>query len=108
MPLQAPTPESRADAEQHWQALVHRIDQHAQAGLARAMAGLSPAQAMLVWLDWLTHFAQAPGKQIDVARRNAEDAQTTCSQWLRPAADAPTATDSRFKAADWQIGRAHV
>jgi polyhydroxyalkanoate synthase len=43
------------------------LDRTAQAALAIATSGLSPASACLAWLDWGLHLAASPGKCLTLA-----------------------------------------
>ncbi|GHC92199.1 polymerase [Pseudorhodoferax aquiterrae] len=95
----------------HTPSPTEHLDQLVHAALARATGSLSPAAALLAWLDWSTHLAASPGRQIALA-------QLACTQtaalahYLRDCllagpGDAralvlPPAQDRRFAAAAWQ------
>ena len=77
--------------------------------LARAAHGISPASLALAHVDWLTHLAASPAKQIQLASsamRKSVDwlgfvgaaAQGKCA----PCAE-PVPGDKRFIRADWQL-----
>lgn len=45
------------------------LDRIANAGLARATLGISPASLAMAYSDWGMHLAMAPGKQLDLVRK---------------------------------------
>ncbi|MEY4764385.1 MAG: hypothetical protein RI907_1058 [Pseudomonadota bacterium] len=98
--MNSPQPPATAIDDPAWQALVQGIDRHVQGRMGMALGGLSPSQAAVVWLDWLAHLLQAPGKQLDVARSALVDAQGVAQRWWH---QEPTTTpDARFRAEAWQ------
>lgn len=99
-----------SDMQQTLRDLDRRI--HAQIG--HVFTGLSPIQAGLVYLDWLSHLAISPGKQIDIAQQVWRDAidihQDLMAHALpfQPTHDVgtsgvlePRSGDNRFKSAAW-------
>ena len=50
----------------------------AQGAVARMTGGRSPILATEAWLDWITHLALSPGKQLDLLLRVGEAATGLC------------------------------
>jgi polyhydroxyalkanoate synthase len=77
------------------------LDLMAHASLAKATAGLSPSVLGEAWMDWATHLAVSPGKQLhllDQAMRNMQALWSTG----RPE-DAPEPSpDRRFAGEGWR------
>lgn len=42
------------------------LDPHVHAALARVSGSLSPLSSLLAWIDWASHLAASPGKQLDL------------------------------------------
>ena len=100
--IQAQTQAAPTPAEQ-WQELVHKIDRHTQGKMGQMMGGVSPIHSMLVYLDWLSHLAISPGKQLDVVKGTLEDAQEAAANLLQPGRQSSNCcTDPRFASAAWQ------
>ncbi|EIM93835.1 poly-beta-hydroxybutyrate polymerase domain-containing protein [Paraburkholderia hospita] len=70
----------------------HALDRAAQATLAVATSGISPASICLAWLDWALHLAVAPGKHMDLALHAIQSGPQDLV--------APT-VDPRFRAPVW-------
>lgn len=49
------------------------LDRAAHALIAASTSGLSPASALLAWLDWAVHLAVSPGKNSALAAQAAHD-----------------------------------
>ncbi len=90
-----------------------RLDRMTHAAVAKVTSGLSPSVIIEAWMDWATHLATSPGKQlslIDQAMRNAQAFWSQCAG-ISPA---ETPDDRRFAGPAWQKypfnvwSRAHV
>ncbi|MBW4932970.1 poly-beta-hydroxybutyrate polymerase N-terminal domain-containing protein, partial [Klebsiella pneumoniae] len=100
--IQAQTHSAPTPAEQ-WQELIHKIDRHTQGKMGQMMGGVSPIHSMLVYLDWLSHLAISPGKQLDVIKGTLEDAQEATVNLMQPGRqDTNCCSDPRFASAAWQ------
>ncbi|RTZ47935.1 alpha/beta fold hydrolase [Candidimonas sp. SYP-B2681] len=94
------------------------LDQRLHAAISRVTGSLSPTLALISFIDWATHLAAAPGKQIELAEMATAQnllltqyihgvaAGTMASvSWLpaQPVSTAPPPqSDWRFAAAEWQ------
>jgi len=94
-----PTPTAQ---DPEWQNWVQSLDRHAHAQLGQLSGGISPIHATLVFLDWLGHLGISPGKQLDVLRTTAEDAQACSDQLLATSPIPALQQDRRFAAPEWQ------
>ncbi len=91
-------------------ALAEVLDRATHASIARLTNGLSPASLMGAYLDWLTHLAAAPGKQMQLAEkamRKTIRLQHFMLSCMRADMDArpciePLPQDKRFASANWQ------
>ncbi|MFN4265983.1 MAG: PHA/PHB synthase family protein [Aquabacterium sp.] len=90
------------------------LDRFIHAQIGHVFTGLSPIQAVLVYLDWMSHLAISPGKQMLVGQQLLEDSvQLGCdlAQHMYPfqpshqdgqsGAITPQHNDRRFKAPAW-------
>jgi polyhydroxyalkanoate synthase len=73
---------------------TEQLDQRLHAAIAKTTSSLSPTIALLSYIDWATHLAAAPGKQLELLHMAA-------SQTLAPplVVEQP---DWRFRGAEWQ------
>lgn len=100
---------SHSDDARDAGAPYRELDQRHRAAIARATGALSPAAALLAWLDWAVHLAVAPGKQLALASLALEQARALAA-YAQGGADAPGdatpphAIDRRFAAPGWQHG----
>ncbi|NTU79237.1 MAG: alpha/beta fold hydrolase [Chloroflexales bacterium] len=86
------------------------VDRLLHAWQGRFTLGLSPTALLLASLDWLTHLANAPGKQWALVQLGQAQAlglghyaaQATATPQLPPG-DPALPQDHRFADADWQI-----
>jgi len=90
-------------------ASARTIDRFVHAVLGRMTFGVSPAAAILTYLDWLANLAMAPGKQAELAqkawRKAARFAAWSIRAAVQPGAPPciePLPQDRRFRGADWQ------
>ncbi|MGY8633244.1 alpha/beta fold hydrolase [Bradyrhizobium sp. 14AA] len=84
------------------------VDRAFHATLARFTGGISPLALSLAWLDWGSHLAAAPQRQMEISRYVLRDT----AQFLQAAAHAtsqkpwsviePQARDRRFKGRQWE------
>jgi polyhydroxyalkanoate synthase len=89
--------------------LAEDIDRRLHAFVARLTGGLSPAAVVGAYLDWSTHLASSPGKQMLLANEARQDvARLAAYAWRsafaqNPEACAtPQAQDHRFSAESWK------
>jgi polyhydroxyalkanoate synthase len=80
-----------------------------RARIGRLSFGLSPPGLLLVYLDWLTHLAVSPGKQMDLVRKLLRKALRFALYATRaglpgetPPAIEPLPQDQRFSDPAWQ------
>lgn len=59
--------------------VLRNVDRTVHSQIGQAFSGISPIQAGLVYLDWLSHLAISPGKQMDLMRQTMEDIQQVSS-----------------------------
>ena len=77
------------------------LDRMAHANLAKATSGLSPSVLGEAWMDWASHLAVSPGKQLHLMDQAMRNMQALWS--MDPAEDAPEASpDRRFAGEGWQ------
>jgi len=88
---------------------VSPLDHFLHAAEGRLTEGLSPASAMLAYLDWAVHLANAPGKQAQLVQKafrksvkfSAYLEQAMSGKSVAPCID-PLPQDHRFRAPEWQ------
>ncbi|MBP7063229.1 MAG: polyhydroxyalkanoic acid synthase [Ferrovibrio sp.] len=90
------------------------LDRIANAVLARATLGISPASLAMAYSDWGMHLATAPGKQLDLVRKAARKLgrlnkhisqcafSSGAAQGDAGACIEPLAQDRRFRDPAWQ------
>jgi polyhydroxyalkanoate synthase len=86
------------------------LDRAFHAMLARCTGGISPMALTLAWLDWSSHLAAAPQRQVEIARNVLRDT----GRFLEAAAHAmspeqspwsviePQGRDRRFRGPHWE------
>lgn len=85
--------------------IYETLDRAAHAGVAKATSGLSPSVLAEAWMDWATHLATSPGKQMQLTEKAIQNAQAL---WMLSLGAATSASmperqpDRRFAAKDWQ------
>lgn len=77
------------------------LDHMAHARVAKATSGLSPSVLAEAWIDWATHLAASPGKQLKLTEQALQNVRAlgTTGLGVNPT---DTATDPRFSSAGWQ------
>ena len=91
-----------------WNDWVRALDRQVHGDIGQLMSGISPIQATLVYLDWLSHLLISPGKQLDLVKQTAEDlsaaaANPAISRLGTDAQGRPAAVaDRRFASEGWQ------
>ncbi|MGI9433754.1 MAG: PHA/PHB synthase family protein [Geminicoccaceae bacterium] len=88
---------------------THALDRAFKANLARLTKGISPAGMLALYVDWFSHLALSPGKQLQLmekaARKNARLAlyagQSATQRTLLPCIE-PLPQDKRFRSEAWQ------
>ena len=99
--------------ETHPLAPFKTLDRMAHASVAKATSGLSPSVLAEAWMDWATHLAVSPGKQLHLMEQAFRDAQTVWMASLgigKPEAAPETTPDTtlalnpdrRFAGEAWQ------
>jgi polyhydroxyalkanoate synthase len=90
-------------------ASARTIDRFFSAVLGRLTIGISPAGFMTAWLEWLSHLATSPGKQVELMQKAARKAtrfivnmaHTVTNPETPPCID-PLPQDHRFSAEQWR------
>jgi len=88
---------------------VYPVDRMLHALESRITGGISPASAMLAYLDWVTHLANSPGKQGELVQKalrksikfNAHLRDILANKSPDCCID-PLPQDNRFRGEDWQ------
>jgi len=112
-PLAAASPAARepqAPYEIELSAFGDLFDRAAHASIARMTGGLSPAAIGAAWLDWSTHLAASPGKQIQLGAKAWRKAARLAAYAGAhpfggdgaPPAIEPLPQDRRFGAPEWR------
>ncbi|MGY8706322.1 alpha/beta fold hydrolase [Bradyrhizobium sp. 18BD] len=84
-------------------------DRAFHAMLARFTGGISPVALSLAWLDWSSHLAAAPQRQMDISRNVLRDtgrfleAATHATSQKPWSVIAPQKRDRRFKEPQWEV-----
>jgi polyhydroxyalkanoate synthase len=82
---------------------IHPVDMAVQNYVAKLTGGISPASINLAWMDWMTHLAASPGKQIELTKLIKQ----RLKEWpeLLRSTSAPgsetNSKDNRFAHAGW-------
>ncbi len=96
---------------------TRKLDTLAHAATARMTGSLSPVSGLLAWLDWWSHLAASPGKQLELAQLAITQAMALLhhlqDRALAPPGDArlliePPAHDRRFDDPAWRHWPFHV
>ena len=92
--------------------MAERLDPTVHAAIARSVASLSHASALLAATDWALHLAASPGKCMDLTRlamRQGEELAAYARERMTAGADQqarhsvrPPFEDRRFTAHEWQ------
>jgi len=117
--LEGPAPRRAADRKQtaardacSATAFAEIMDRAAHAALGRATLGLSPGALMAAYLDWITHLASSPGKQLQLTHKAQRKLARFWSYALRCAwtqqgsvdcAIEPLPQDRRFDGEAWRL-----
>ncbi|EHR70548.1 poly(3-hydroxyalkanoate) synthetase [Burkholderiales bacterium JOSHI_001] len=88
---------------------TQRLDRLLHAGVSPLFGGLSPVSLALAWADWAWHLGVSPGRQMELAGRAAQCANTTLAALAPlPGAELPDETaagatddDPRFRHPAW-------
>ncbi len=92
-------------------AIVEIMDRAVHASLGRVTAGLSPSALAAAYLDWATHLAFSPGKQLQLVQKAQKKATRFANFALRcaPLGDSngdfciePLPQDKRFRSEAWR------
>jgi polyhydroxyalkanoate synthase len=109
----APCPAAAAGPERDSYAstaLGELLDRSTHAAIASATAGISPGALATAYLDWLSHLAVSPGKQMQLVQKAAKKTTRLAEHALRRAAGEngchpciePLPQDKRFRGEAWQ------
>jgi polyhydroxyalkanoate synthase len=77
------------------------LDRMAHASVAKATSGLSPSVMGEAWMDWATHLAVSPGKQLHLMEQAMNNMQALWSTGRDDSVQG-TSTDRRFAGEGWQ------
>ena len=85
------------------------VDRSVHAALARLTLGLSPAALAECYLDWATHLAMSPGKQLQLVQKSARKlarlahqiGECASGRGIEPCIQ-PLPQDRRFEGEAWQ------
>jgi polyhydroxyalkanoate synthase len=86
------------------------LDRAFHAALARFTGGISPVALSLAWLDWSSHLAAAPQRQMEIARNVIRDTGSLLEASVHAmlpeqkpwSVVKPQARDRRFKEPQWE------
>ncbi|EWH00346.1 PHA/PHB synthase family protein, partial [Halomonas sp. BC04] len=88
---------------------THALDRAFKANLARMTAGITPAGLASVYVEWWTHLALSPGKQLELGEKFVRKSNRLARYAGRlawnpetPACIEPMAHDRRFRDDAWQ------
>ena len=94
---------------QHRTDIVDPFDRFLHAAEAKLTGGISPASAMLAYLDWAVHLANSPGKQNELVKKAIRKSvllssylEGLCTCKTDKPCIAPLPQDKRFSAPEWQ------
>jgi polyhydroxyalkanoate synthase len=105
-----PRPDPGSDAHQGQPLEAYRADRAFHAMLARLTAGISPVALSLAYIDWASHLAAAPQRQMEIS----QDALRSASRFFESALHyfspgrgpwsliKPQPQDRRFARPEWQ------
>jgi polyhydroxyalkanoate synthase len=105
MPLEPPRMDGSGQLEPI-RAIAHEADHALRAAIARASGGISPPSLVQACLDWSTHLALSPAKQLQLvqsALRSAADLQSWAMRGGIDPPRQPGAHDPRFRSEAWQL-----
>ena len=101
--------EPAAERRQRLAAEYEGMDRVARAAMARFTQGISPHAIASAWLDWSSHMARAPGRQMTLAAAGWQNFARLAQYALQSAQGGekvppfrPEPGDRRFSAADWR------
>jgi polyhydroxyalkanoate synthase len=81
------------------------LDRVAHANVASATSGLSPSVLAEAWMDWATHLAVSPGKQLQLMEMALRNNQEICATGLgasTPETPLEQSSYRRFASQEWQ------
>ena len=89
---------------------TYQADRALHAMLARLTGGISPAALLLAYMDWLSHLAWAPQRQIEISHEGLMDAKRfseAARHFFSPGQGPwslikPQAQDKRFDRPEWE------
>ncbi len=88
---------------------ISPLDRQLHASEARLTSGMSPAAALMAYMDWAVNFLNAPGKQAELAQDAARKSAAFAAYLSRAGTGAqiapvvePRPQDHRFDAPEWQ------
>jgi polyhydroxyalkanoate synthase subunit PhaC len=105
-----PCPEPVSEARRGRQPETFEADRALHAMLARLTGGISPVALSLAFIDWASHLASAPQRQMEIAQdgmRSASQLLETALHYFSPnqgpwSLIKPQPQDRRFAAPEWE------
>lgn len=89
--------------------MAQALDPHVHAAWARQCHALSPESIRLAALDWASHLALSPGRQMDLAWLAWQETVELAAAMLQPVGEeTPASRDRRFAAPEWRNWPFHV
>ena len=89
---------------------LEQLDRFTHAAIARMTMGVSPAALGMAYLDWLSHLAAAPGKQLELGKKAGHKWARLIRYAARAAANPdcgacidPLSHDRQFIGDDWKV-----
>ena len=105
-----PTEQPAAQVTQGADGETYQADRALHAMLARLTGGISPAALLLAYMDWLSHLAWSPQRQIEISHEGLMDAKRfseAARHFFSPGQGPwslikPQAQDKRFDRPEWE------
>jgi polyhydroxyalkanoate synthase subunit PhaC len=110
VPGEPPTKQA-PETHQGPQPEAYQADRAFHAMLARLTGGISPVALSLAYIDWASHLASAPQRQMEISQdalRNARQLFETALHWFSPnqgpwSLIKPQPQDRRFVKPEWEM-----
>ncbi|MTW04824.1 alpha/beta fold hydrolase [Duganella ginsengisoli] len=88
--------------------MAQAFDPHVHAAWAKFCQTLSPESVRLAAVDWASHLALSPGRQLDLAWLAWQEAVELAATIMQPSSEVTPSRDRRFAAAEWNNWPFHV
>ncbi|NIB43646.1 alpha/beta fold hydrolase [Pseudomaricurvus alkylphenolicus] len=83
-----------------------RLDDEFKGAIAKAFKGTSPLEMALAYLDWVSHLAISPGKQLTLVQSFFKGLSQICVYGMQaavnPDTQAPMTTERKYSGEEWQ------